>query len=243
MSLKRNGSGCFDFTAFKAIMNMEGSNKMNVYKGDIFYVQKSGRVTGSEQNSDRPAVVVSNDIGNEHSGIVEVVYLTSQPKKDLPTHAKVLCSIPSTALCEQIHTVSKERLGAYIRSCTEKEMNDIDAKLKISLGLENDNSNLEAKDAEVEKLKEQLKEAGAKIKELKQSKATLESDKEKLADSLIETSREKANFEFEFKCAKDELEKAELNKTELNVYTIQLETERDLYKEQYEALLERLINQ
>lgn len=242
MSLKRNASGCYDSTAFEAIMKLEGSNKMNVYKGDIFYIEKSGRVTGSEQSSNRPAVVVSNDIGNEHSGIVEVVYLTSQPKKDLPTHAKVLCSVPSTALCEQIHTVSKERLVSYIRTCTEKEMNDIDAKLKISLGLNGDDET-QNNSEEVEQLKAQLKEAGAKIKDLKQSKATLESDKEKLADSLIETSREKANFEFEFKCAKDELEKAELNKTELNVYTIQLETERDLYKEQYEALLERLINQ
>ena len=77
---------------------------------------------------------------------------------------------------------------------------------------------------------------------MKQSKATLESDKEKLADSLIETSREKANFEFEFKCAKDELDKSELDKSELNIYAIQIETERDLYKEQYESLLERLIS-
>ena len=215
MSLKRNGSGCFDFTAFKAIMNMEGSEKMEVLKGDIFYIQKGGRVTGSEQYPERPAVVVSNNVGNEHSGIVEVVYLTSQPKKDLPTHAKVVCSVPSVALCEQINTVSKERLGSYIRTCTEKEMADIDAALKISLGLENDNSNLEAKDAEVEKLKEQLKEAGAKIKELK---------------SELKTKEETSN-------------KAELDKTELDIYTIQIETERDLYKEQYEALLERLINQ
>lgn len=242
MSLKRNASGCYDSTAFEAIMNLEGSKNMNVYKGEIFYIKKGGRVTGSEQFAERPAVVVSNDIGNVHSNAIEVVYLTSQSKKELPTHAKVMCSVPSTALCEQIHTVSKERLGSYIRTCTEKEMNDIDAALMISLGL-NGEDKAQNNSAEVEQLKAELEEAGAKIKELEQSKVTLENDKEKLADSLIETSREKSNFEFEFKCTKDKLDKSKLDKSELNIYVIQLETERDLYKEQYEALLERLINQ
>lgn len=191
---------------------------MNIYKGDIFYVQKSGRIIGSEQNSNRPAVVVSNDIGNEHSGIVEVVYLTSQPKKDLPTHAKVLCSVPSTALCEQIHTVSKERLGAFIRTCTPTEMNDIDAKLMISLGL-NGSDETQNDSEEVEKLKNQLKEAGVKIKELK---SDLKESKEVLEEAY--------NF-------------PKASEAEVNEYMIRLETERDLYKQQYETLFERLINQ
>ena len=244
MSLKRNASGCYDSTAFEAIMKLEGGFRMDVVRGDIFFIKKSNSKTGSEFDGGRPAVVVSNDVGNEHSSVVEVVYLTTNNnKKGMPTHVDVIGKVQSTALCEQIYTVSKERLGQYMKSCTTKEMKAIDDALKISLGLENDNSNLDVKDSEVEKLKNQLKEAGAKIKELKQSKVTLENDKEKIVESLIETSKEKSQYEFEFKCAKDELEKAELNKTELNVYTIQLETERDLYKEQYEALLERLINQ
>ena len=183
---------------------------MDIYKGDIFYVQKGGRVYGSEQYAERPAVVVSNDIGNNNSSIVEVVYLTSQPKNNLPTHAKVLCSVPSTALCEQINTVSKERLGSYIRTCTKNEMDAIDKALKISLGL-NGEVVTQNDSLEVENLKKQLNEATSKIK-------NLESD-------LV--SRE---------------EKASMDKTELDIYTIQLETERDLYKEQYEALFERLIN-
>ena len=213
MSLKRNASGCYDSTAFEAIMNLEGSKNMNVYKGDIFYIKKGGRVTGSEQFAERPAVVVSNDIGNVHSNAIEVVYLTSQSKKELPTHAKVLCSVPSTALCEQIHTVSKERLGSYIRTCTEKEMNDIDAALMISLGL-NGEDETKNDSLEVDDLRKQLEEATSKIKNLE--------------DQL--QSRE-VN------------EKASMEKTELDIYTIQIETERDLYKEQYETLLERLINQ
>lgn len=213
-NLNRNGSGYTDFTAFKAILNMEGSEQMDIYKGDIFYIQNNGRVTGSEQYSDRPAVVVSNNTGNEHSGVVEIVYLTSQPKKDLPTHTKVLCNVPSTALCEQIYTVSKERLGSYIRTCTEKEIAAIDDALKISLGL-NGSDETQNDSEEVEKLKNQLKEAGAKIKEQKKEITDLRTIFEESPASEAET----------------------------NEYIIRLETERDLYKQQYEALFERLINQ
>ncbi len=85
-----------------------------VYRGDMYYVDSDRGGTGSEQKSGRPAIIVSNNVGNSHSPIVEVVYLTTQPKSDLPTHV-VIASAPqvSTALCEQVTTVSKERL--YLR--------------------------------------------------------------------------------------------------------------------------------
>ena len=46
-------------------------NVKNVYKGDIFYIRKGGFVTGSEQYPERPAVVVSNDMANASSSVVE----------------------------------------------------------------------------------------------------------------------------------------------------------------------------
>ena len=111
---------------------------MDIYKGDIFYIEKPTQYqnTGSEQSAGRPAIIVSNDTGNYHSDVVEVVYLTTKEKTPLPTHVKVMCQVPSTALCEQIFTVSKERLGGYIRTCTDEEMAAIDEALMISLGIE-----------------------------------------------------------------------------------------------------------
>lgn len=53
----------------------------------------------------------------------------------MPTHVEVLCKVPSTALCENIQTVSKERLDSFIRSCTTSEMKNIDNALLCSLGL------------------------------------------------------------------------------------------------------------
>lgn len=132
--LKKNGSGYADTTAYKAIKNMCADNR-TILRGDIYYIKKHEDAVGNEQYSNRPGIIVSNDIGNEHANIVEVVYLTSDRKKLLPTHTQVMCHIPSTALCEQIVTVAKERVGEFIRCCTEDEMERIDKALMISLGL------------------------------------------------------------------------------------------------------------
>ena len=37
----------------------------------------------------RPAVIISNDIGNNAGPVLEIVYLTTQEKKPLPTHVKI----------------------------------------------------------------------------------------------------------------------------------------------------------
>ena len=46
-----------------------------------------------------------------------------------------MCRVPSTALCENIQTVSKERLSTFIKSCTTKELKNIDNALLVSLGI------------------------------------------------------------------------------------------------------------
>lgn len=67
--------------------------------------------------------------------VVEVVYLTTKEKRLMPTHAEVLCKIPSTALCETIYTVNKDRLGDFVRTCTDKEMEGVNAGILCSLGI------------------------------------------------------------------------------------------------------------
>jgi mRNA interferase MazF len=116
---------------------------MEFKRGDVVYVKKGKELpVGNEQYPDRPAVIVSNDIGNEHAPIVEIVWLTSQEKRPMPTHVEVMCQVPSVALCEQIQTISKERISSYIRSCTEEEMEQIDDALLISLGIAKENGGM-----------------------------------------------------------------------------------------------------
>ncbi len=105
-------------------------------RGEIYYIEKFSRATGSEQQSGRPAIIVSNDKCNENSEVLEVVFLTTRPKTDLPTHVDIRSSVkPSIALCEQISSVSTSRFGEYVGKCGDDEMQMIDAALEISLGL------------------------------------------------------------------------------------------------------------
>lgn len=108
---------------------------MHIKRGDIYYIQKSVSC-GSEQIAGRPGIIVSNNKCNEVSGVVEVVFLTTQEKRPLPTHVTIT-SAPRTsiALCEQINSVDIERIGNYCGHLTEKEMSEVDHALTVSLGL------------------------------------------------------------------------------------------------------------
>lgn len=112
------------------------SLKLDIHRGEIYYIIRSDTV-GSEMETGRPAVVVSNDYINQNSNVIEVCYLTTQPKKELPTH--VVTSVTgrtSTILCEQISNVDIARVGKYITTCTPEEMNAVDKALANSLAIE-----------------------------------------------------------------------------------------------------------
>ena len=105
------------------------------YRGDIFWI-RAGKEEGYEQIAERPGVIVSNDKNNLHSGTVEVVMLTGKQKKPLPTHVRIdSARYPSTALCEQITTVTKERLVKFMGTITEREQERIDEALRISIAV------------------------------------------------------------------------------------------------------------
>ena len=108
---------------------------MEINRGDVFYVNRSETI-GSEQRSGRPAIIVSNPECNEHSPVVEVVYLTCQYKKPMPTHVRIeSIGRRSTALCEQITSVDVSRLGDYKGHLTDGEMEQVDMALMKSLSI------------------------------------------------------------------------------------------------------------
>ena len=112
-------------------------NTKEVKRGDIFYItySKNFNDSYSYDTAGRPGVIVSDDHLNRGSEYVEVVYLTTKIKRDMPTHADVFCKSPSTALCETIHTVEKDRIGTYVRTVSDEEMKDIERGLRRSLGM------------------------------------------------------------------------------------------------------------
>lgn len=105
-----------------------------LYRGDVVWVMDSKGI-GSEQRGERPALIVSNDYANEHAPVVTVVWLTTQDKKPLPTHCEVKGTEKSTALCENVTTISKERVGDFIRSATDREMKEVERCIMVALGL------------------------------------------------------------------------------------------------------------
>lgn len=149
-------------------------------RGDIFYIEPYQTV-GSEQYAGRPAIVVSNDENNFHSPTIEVVYLTTKPKMLLPTHVHIMsCSKDSTALCEQITTISVERVGDCKGHITDDEMAEIEAAMSISLGFQKQTQNVSAsevtepayngynRDDLIDELTEKLRQSETKCEMLQQ---------------------------------------------------------------------------
>ena len=110
----------------------------SVRRGDVYLADLDPAI-GCEQGGIRPVLVLQNDIGNLHSPTTIVAAVTAkQTKKSLPVHMPIsayMLRTDSTLLLEQIRTIDKCRLQAYLGSINQKEMRDIDRALKLSIGL------------------------------------------------------------------------------------------------------------
>lgn len=128
----------FDITPAMVQYKKRGLHKRRkaITRGQIYYIEPYGKAAGSEQQAGRPAVVVSNDRCNRHSSVIEVVYLTASRKAPLPTHVFISgIQRESIALCEQVFSIAKMRVGDYIGEVTPKEQKQIDKALMVSLGI------------------------------------------------------------------------------------------------------------
>ncbi|WP_286810361.1 type II toxin-antitoxin system PemK/MazF family toxin [Bacteroides sp. Phil13] len=113
-------------------------NTSEVVKRGEIYRLKWFNNSGSEQEGNRPVVIVSNNKGNANSPLVTYVALTTQTKTPLPTHVTLTNKYlrdESTALCEHPYSVTKGKLDDYIGRCTDEEMQQIDNALLIALEL------------------------------------------------------------------------------------------------------------
>lgn len=193
-------------------------------RGEVYFITSKYQESGSEQWGDRPALIVSNDKNNTCCNTVEIVYMTTQPKKDLPTHVFVRSTAkPSTVLCEQVYTVSTMRVGDYLGKLTSAEMEQIDLALAISLGL--DFGTMETEPVEVEKvvMREPTDEEWAEIRNSVREEilATMTAQDPTQAPPVIEAPQKEAK-----------------PKTMTDAQSVKLKTERDLYKRFTEELLE-----
>lgn len=177
-----------------------------VYRGEIYYIYET-EVTGNEQAGGRPGIIISNDVGNEHSPVAIVVYLTTREKKPLPTHVKInSAEKPSTALCEQIETVYKGRIGKYIGQITDTEQKNLDKALAVSIGI------------------------GLNLKGTKFVETWSKMYSEEVPQTTMTDALKKVIPDIE-----EQEKKAEENHTPEEI--VRLETERDAYRGMYNELL------
>ena len=109
---------------------------------DIYYADLTP-VVGCEQGGRRPVLVIQNDVGNHHGSTVIVAAITSRRrrKRRLPTHIG-LPRLPtglrtaSFAMLEQVRTIDRMRLGAYIGRLDGERMAAVDRAILISFGLD-----------------------------------------------------------------------------------------------------------
>ena len=101
--------------------------------GEVYHVKGPKITTGHEIWPNRPAIIISSRESIMTQGTVNVIYLTSSEnekeyavsigehafenrKKEYNNHI---------ALCAQVHSVDKSRLGSYYGKISEQELSDI----------------------------------------------------------------------------------------------------------------------
>ena len=113
---------------------------MNIRRGMIVLVRLDP-VIGSEQGKTRPAVVLQNDIGNEHSPTTIVGSITSKIfQREYPTDVRIhqsesRLSEESSILLSQIRTIDKSRIVKKISQLGAVTMKKVDLAIKTSLDL------------------------------------------------------------------------------------------------------------
>lgn len=202
--LRRNGSGYYDPTAYKALKNYEReANHMEYKRGEIFKYNTTG--------GEHEILIVSS---NERC---EGYYLNALFLNDNASgnYVQIVCGDLRYVDCDKVSLVTASNMGEYIRTATEAEMLQVDNGIIDSLGLvlSDETDTMEqlieekrknnAKDAELEDLRKKLKEAPLR---------TIIT-----SDGIIMVSDNTAE------------------------QIIRLETERDMYKEWFEKLMEKAV--
>lgn len=119
--------------------NLYVNRPKEIRRGQV-YIADLGSGQGSEQQGVRPVLIIQNDVGNHFGNTVLVVPITSQIKKDMPTHMRISqgtagLTKDSTALIEQMRTVDKSRLRHCIGVFTSDMMSVVNNKIMIQVGL------------------------------------------------------------------------------------------------------------
>ena len=109
-------------------------------RGEIYLVNFD-TIVGSEIQKTRPALILQNNISNQHSPITIVAALSSQfdseiyPIEVLITPPEGGLSYPSVVLLNQIRSIDRQRLVKRLGAVSDQLMDCVNNAILISLGL------------------------------------------------------------------------------------------------------------
>lgn len=100
-----------------------------IERGDVVSVDLSPTV-GSEVGKTRPAIVLQNELANRSSPTVTMIPVSSKVGRVYPFQVRLAAGeggLPreSEALCEQIRTVSRERIGKRLGKLPDERIQEL----------------------------------------------------------------------------------------------------------------------
>ncbi len=108
-------------------------------RGEIWLVTLDPTV-GREQAGRRPALIVSDDLFNQSYAELVVVLPITSKSKGIRSHVPVSppeggLSVQSYIKCEDVRSVSIQRLERKLGKVTAKTMNEVENRLRIIMAL------------------------------------------------------------------------------------------------------------
>jgi len=113
------------------------TGKKNIFpkRGEIYWVNLDPTV-GSETKKIRPALIVSNDVGNEMSAVVIIAPITSKIKKVYSFEVEVsVKGKHGKVMLNQCRAIDKSRLAGKIDSIGDELMKLVEDAIKVAFGL------------------------------------------------------------------------------------------------------------
>lgn len=110
---------------------------MNPSRAEIWWASLEP-IQGHEQGRDRPVLIVSDDLFNHgFSGLVIVVPLT-RTHRNIPYHVAINppdgnVTVPSVIICEQVRSISTQRLRRYLGTVSDQTMAAVADRLRVLL--------------------------------------------------------------------------------------------------------------
>lgn len=104
-------------------------------RGEIYWVNLNP-VVGCEIQKIRPALIISNDIGNEVSDIIVVAPITSKIKNIFPFEVQIkLSGKHAKVMLNQCRAIDKKRLGKYMEEIDKGVLQEVEEAIKIVFSL------------------------------------------------------------------------------------------------------------